>query len=95
MTKVGIVAMTTFITDALIAKYDFAGDLDVSDPDKVREQVQLILQYQTPDFWKSEWTMKISDAVSVREKIVESLTKIYRNMRADKPWNEDVDLVTL
>lgn len=95
MTKVGIVAMTSFVTDALIAKYDFAGDLDVSDPVKVREQVQLILQYQTPDFWKSEWTMKISDALAVREKIIESLTKIYRNMRTDESWKEGVDLVTL
>jgi len=93
MTKVGIVAMTSFITDALIAKYDFAGDLDVSDPARVREQVQIMLGFQTPEFWKSEWTMKISDALPVREKIIESLTKIYRNMRSDKPWNEEVDLI--
>jgi DGQHR domain-containing protein len=93
MTKAGIIAMTSFVTDALIAKYDYAGDLDVSDPAKVREQVQLILQYQTPEFWKSEWAMKISDALAVRAKIIDSLTKIYRNRRADVPWNEDVDLV--
>jgi DGQHR domain-containing protein len=95
MTKSGIIAMTSFVTDALIAKYDYAGDLDVSDPAKVREQVQLILQYQTPEFWKSEWTMKISDALSVRGKILDSLTKIYRNLRANASWHEDVDLVTL
>ncbi len=88
--------MTSFITDALIAKYDFGGgDLDVSDAAKVREQVQIVLKYQTPDFWKSEWTIKINDSLAVREKIIESLTKVYRNMRTDRPWNEDLDLVTL
>ena len=95
MTKSGIIAMTSFVTDALIAKYDYAGDLDVSDPAQVREQVRLILQYQTPEFWKSEWTMKISDALVVRGKIVDALTRIYRNLRSNAPWHEDVDLVTL
>jgi DGQHR domain-containing protein len=95
MTKAGIIAMTSFVTDALIAKYDYAGDLDVSDPAKVREQVQLILQYQTPEFWKTEWTLKISDALAVRTKIIDSLTKIYRNLRANVPWHEDLDLVAL
>lgn len=95
MNKVGIVAMTSFVTDALIAKYDFASDFDVTDPVKVREQVQLILKHQTPEFWKSEWTMKVSDSPAVREKIIEALTKIYRNMRAGQPWQEDIDLVTL
>ncbi|ACO33955.1 MULTISPECIES: DGQHR domain-containing protein [Acidobacterium] len=95
MTKSGIMAMTSFVTDALIARYDYAGDLDVSDPVKVREQVKLILDYQTAQFWKSEWTIKISDAVVVRTKIVESLTKIYRNMRAGNTWSEEVDLVSL
>lgn len=95
MTKSGIIAMTSFVADALIAKYDYAGDLDVSDPEKVREQVKLILDYQTPELWKSEWTMKISDALAVRGKIIDSLTKIYRNMRANVAWHEDVDLVSL
>lgn len=95
MTKSGIVAMTSFVTDALIAKYDYAGDLDVSDPVKVREQVNLILDFQTPEFWKCEWTMKISDALVVRGKIIDSLTRIHRNIRAGSPWHEDVDLVTL
>jgi DGQHR domain-containing protein len=95
MTKSGIIAMTSFVTDALIAKYDYAENLDVSDPTEVRKQVRLILQYQTPDFWTSEWTMKISDALVVRGKIVDALTKVHRNLRASAPWHEDVDLVAL
>ena len=94
MTKSGIIAMTSFVTDALIAKYDYAGNLDVSDPAEVREQVRIILQYQTPEFWTSEWTMRISDALVVRGKILDALTKIYRNLRSNTPWHEDVDLVT-
>lgn len=95
MTKAGIVAMTSFVADALIAKYDFAGDLDVSDPVRVRQEVQNILQFQTPEFWAREWTIKISDAAAVRDKIIDSLTRVYRNMRSDKSWHEDVDLIIL
>lgn len=95
MSKAGIVAMTTYVADALIARYDFAGDLDVSDREKVEEQTRLILQNQTPEFWTSEWNLKISDTAIVREKIVESLTRVYRNMRSDKPWHEDLELVAL
>jgi hypothetical protein len=95
MTKSGIIAMTSFVTNALIAKYDYAGNLDVSNPEEVRNEVRSILKFQTPAFWKCEWTTKISDALAVREKILESLTKIHRNMRADVTWHEDVDLVSL
>ena len=94
MTKSGIIAMTTFVTDALIARYDYAGDLDVSDPAQVREQVRQILRYQTPDFWMREWTMKISDVLAVRGRIIDALTRVHRNMRANASWHEDVDLVT-
>jgi DGQHR domain-containing protein len=90
--KVGIAAMTTYITDAVISKYDF-GDLDISDPDQVRAVVQEILEYQTPDFWKSEWTLKISDAIAVREQIIEALTRIYRNLKSGKEWKADLDFV--
>jgi DGQHR domain-containing protein len=94
LTKVGIIAMTTFVTDALIAKYDYAGDLDVSDAVQVRNQVRVILQYQTPEFWRSEWSIKISDALAVRAKIIDALTRVHRNLRAGAPWNDEVDLVT-
>jgi len=95
LSKSGIIAMTSFMTDALIAKYDYAGDLDVSDPEQVRDHAHQILRYQTPEFWTREWTIKISDALAVRTKIIDALTKIHRNMRANAPWYEDVDLVTL
>ena len=54
-----------------------------------------MLRSQSPEFWKCEWTIKISDAKVVRDKLVECLTRISRNMRADVPWHEDVDIVVL
>lgn len=92
--KVSIVAMTMYMTDALIAKYDW-DELDVTDPSKVRMTVERLLAAQTDAFWACEWNIRVSDAKVVRDKIVESLTKISRNIRADKSWHEDVDIVTL
>ncbi len=94
MHKVSIIAMTTFMTDAVIAKYDW-GDLDISDVTAVANVLDRVLMHQAKDFWTCEWTVSISDAKAVRNKIIEALTKISRNMRAEQPWNEDVDLVVL
>ncbi len=79
---------------AQLAKYDW-DQLDVADPEKVREASVELLNTQSPELWKCEWTMHISDAKAVRDKIAESLTKISRSIRADKPWHEEIDLVAL
>lgn len=94
MQKVCIEAVTTFMTDALVARYDW-DQLDVSDPDKVRMDAERIVQLQHKEFWTSEWTIRISDAKAVRDKIIESLVKVSRNMRADQPWHQDIDMIVL
>ena len=42
--------MTSFVTNALIAKYDYAGNLDVSDPEEVRKEVRSIMKFPNSDF---------------------------------------------
>lgn len=92
MQKVSIVSMTSFITDALISKYDW-DKLDVTDADEVQAVVVQLLENLTPDFWSWEWTMKVSDAEAVRQAIKTALTTIFRNKRANQPWHEGVEFV--
>lgn len=92
MTKVGIISMTTHMTEALVAKYDW-GELDVSDPDAVRGGAEQVLQFQTPEFWRCAWTLPISDTKAVRDTIIQSLTQIARNLRSGQPWHEEIDIV--
>jgi DGQHR domain-containing protein len=94
MYKISIVAMTTYMTEGLVAKYDW-DDLDITDPEKIRADAQRLLSSQKPEFWRCEWTIRVSDTKVVQDKIVEALTRISRNVRADQPWHEDVDIVTL
>jgi hypothetical protein len=94
MHKVSIVAVTAFMTKALVARFDMAG-LDVGDPVAVQRSVEEVLGTQTPEVWRREWTVVISDARAVRDAIVEALTRISRNLRAGHPWHEEVDLVAL
>ncbi len=94
MSKVGIISMTTHMTEALVARYDW-GELDVSDPDAVRENAVQVLQFQTPEYWRCTWTLPISDTKAVRDTIVRSLTQMARNLRAGQPWHQEVEMVAL
>jgi DGQHR domain-containing protein len=90
--KACIVAVTQFITDALIHRYDY-DDLDVTNADRVATETDAILASQAEDFWTVEWKIALKDSKAVRDRIIESLMRIGRNMRANLPWEQDVDLV--
>ena len=53
--KVGVICMTQYMTDALIASYDL-GRLNVSDPEQVAKLVEELLAHQERTFWKVPWT---------------------------------------
>lgn len=90
--KVGIICMTQYMTDTLIASYDL-GRLDVSDPDQVAKLVTELLSYQEKKFWQVAWTSASYDTKAGRALIVDSLIQIGRNIRAGVPWYEDVEVV--
>ena len=94
MSKVGIVSMTSFITEALVSRYDW-GQLDVTDPESLHERVDDLLRFQTPKFWRCEWNVQINDSRAVRDLIVKALTKVARNLRGEQPWHNDVGFVSL
>ena len=93
MHKACIVAVTQFLTDALIHRYDYDG-LDVTNSDLVAQETDTILASQAEDFWVVEWKIALKDSKAVRDRIIESLMRIGRNMRANLPWENDVDIVS-
>lgn len=92
--KVCVVAMTSYACELLVARYDW-GELDIADPEAVRSTVGTLLDAQTAEFWEKEWNIRINDSQLVRDTIIDSLTRIARNIRAEQPWHEGVDIVTL
>ncbi len=90
--KVGVVTLTSFIIDDLTPLVD-RGDIDISNPDTVREEVQKILATLTPEFWTSEWSARSLDTSAGRQLVVDALIQIRRNNRRDIPWYTDVQLV--
>jgi DGQHR domain-containing protein len=92
LSKVGIVCMSAYITDALVSAYDW-GELDISDPEEVRTRVNLLLPFQEEEFWTVGWTSKSLDTSAGRALVLEALSLVARNKRAELPWFEGVDLV--
>ena len=94
LSKVGILCLTQYITDALIAAYDWE-KLDISDPEQVIKNVEILLTNQEKQFWKVSWVPSSYDTKSGRTLIVESLIQISRNIRARDSWYADVKLIDI
>jgi DGQHR domain-containing protein len=92
LSKVGVICMTQYLTDALVASYDL-GRLDISDPEQIARLVEEMLGNQERKFWKVPWTSSSYDTKVGRSLIVQSLVQIARNVRAGSSWFEDIELV--
>jgi DGQHR domain-containing protein len=92
LSKVGVVCLTTFIIEDLTPLAD-RGDLDLSNPDDVKVEIQAVLGSLAPQFWTSEWTAKSLDTQAGRQMVVEALRQVRRNVRREAPWYTDVPLV--
>jgi DGQHR domain-containing protein len=92
LSKVGIVCMSAYLTDALVSAYDW-GDLDISDPDAVRKRVNQLLAFQEEQFWEVGWTTTSLDTRAGREMVLEALSLVARNKRAELPWYEEIKLI--
>ena len=92
LTKVGVICMTQYLTDALTSSYDL-GHLDISDPEQIATLVDAILANQERKFWRVPWTSTSYDTKVGRTLIAQSLTQIARNVRAGSPWFEDIEMV--
>lgn len=92
LSKVGVICMTQYMTDALVAQYDL-GRLNISDPDEITKLVDDVLKHQERKLWKTTWTSTSFDTKVGRSLIVQALVQIARNVRAGTPWFEDVEIV--
>jgi DGQHR domain-containing protein len=90
--KVSVVAMTQFLADALMHQYDYAG-LDVTDSLAVSMATDQILCNQVEEFWTTEWRIELKDSKAMRERIIDGLLRIGRNVRSNVAWDQDVDLI--
>ena len=89
----GMIAITRFITDALIAKYDF-GELDLNNVDSLTEAVNERLAMLEPKFWSEEWSVPMTNSGSLRELIYEALECMLRNSLYSETWNKRLSLLT-
>lgn len=92
LSKVGVICMTQYMTDMLVAQYDI-GRLDISDPDAVANLVDEVLAYQERKFWIVPLTSASFDTKVGRSLIVQALVQIARNIRAGTPWFEDIEII--
>ncbi len=92
LSKVGVICMTRYMTDALVAQYDL-GKLTITDPDEVTSLVNEILKNQEPAFWKATLNSTSFDTKVGHKLLVDALVQIARNIRAGVAWFEDVEIV--
>lgn len=94
LTKIGIVCMTEYLTDSLVASYDL-GLLDISNPDDVKSKTEELLSKQKHEFWSVGWTSTSYDTRSGREMVKESLVRVSRNIRSEIKWYDDVAIIDI
>ncbi len=92
LTKVGIVCMTQFLTDALSKMKMYQWDeIDITEPDEVSARVDKLLDKNLEvEFWLQKWKDGGLDTTSGRQFVVNDLDKISSNKRARLPWFEDL-----
>ena len=94
LSKVGIWCLTQYITDALIAVYDWRS-LDISDSKQVTQKVEVLLTNQEPDFWEVPWISISYNKKAGRALILEALIQIARNLHTGDLWYAKVKLVDI
>lgn len=93
LTKVGMITMTRYIVDAIDLMAGLLEDIDLSNEEDVILSTKRILKMQTPDFWKSDWTVAVSDSKVVRDTIFEALRRVQQNIKQGANWFDDVPLI--
>ena len=90
LSKVGVICLTQCLTDSLARKYEWR-EIDLVDPEQVKRQVRSLLHNNlVPDFWSQPWKEGGLDTKAGRQLIVEDLSRIALNRRADLQWFENL-----
>ncbi|WP_066629698.1 DGQHR domain-containing protein [Brevundimonas vesicularis] len=94
LSKVGIVAFSQYIIDAVIARAEALDQIEsLKDLDQVRQHVEKILERQTYEFWTAPWSTGSLDTEAGRGLVLKDLKRIANNDRNGKPWFDSLGLV--
>jgi DGQHR domain-containing protein len=94
--KVGIICLTTYLTDNLVSFNRVTPTpIDLGDSAAVKAQVSAQLKYLPQEFWTTPWTLKSLDTTAGRQLVTQALAAVYDNVRALLPWNTDVKLIDI
>jgi DGQHR domain-containing protein len=94
LSKVGLVTMTKYLTEAIdaLATYGRA-QVNLGNAADIQSAVSTVLSRQTPEFWLKDWTISISDTKAVRDQVESALKAVQQNLRDQEPWYQEVDLI--
>ena len=94
ISKVGIICLTSYLTDNLVSFNRVSPiPIDFGDSKVVKEQVCLQLNSIPEQFWTFPWTMKSLDTTAGRQLVVQALAAVTDNMRANEKWSSGVGLI--
>lgn len=94
MNKVGLVTMTKYITEEMIALSTYGSQpIDLGNVEDVSNAVDIILKLQTPELWLREWTITVSDTKSVRDQIEAGMRLIQQSLRDGEHWTQGLSLI--
>jgi DGQHR domain-containing protein len=94
LSKLGVVCMSQYLVDTLIARAEASDDIEVTkDLGQVRDIIGHILQRQSYDFWMAPWNAASLDTSAGRDIVVKDLRKIAVNKRAGSAWDSGLRLI--
>lgn len=94
MNKVGLVTMTKYVAEEMIALSTYGSQpIDMGNDEDVSQAVQKILALQTPQLWLRDWNLTVSDTKSVRDQIEAAMRLIQQNIRGGDEWTQELSLV--
>jgi DGQHR domain-containing protein len=92
--KVGIICMTRYLVDAVASRADIEElDLDLSDFDDVRLEVEKLLTRQVFDYWTSSWKGSGYDTAVGHVTVVDDLKQIPRNLKEGREWSTNLNAI--
>jgi DGQHR domain-containing protein len=95
--KVGIFCLTKFVIDMITSWADSDEiEIELTDLDEITKRTAKILMYMHQDFWVAPWSRNAPggfDTSQGRQRVVDALTQMYRNVRRGVDWSADIEII--
>jgi len=94
--KACVQSLTAYVCDSL-EKIRLFNEFDVqlSDPDVLRSEVNRVLKMLDPNFFEVEWRTTGLDTRAGQEMLLRDLRQISSNLRANRQWHSDLETVSI